>query len=282
MIPRSVGEALAHARELGIDRLDAQCLVAHVLRQGRAWVLAHDADALDDNDAHDLAALLQRRAGGEPIAYLLGEREFRGLDLEVTPDVLIPRADTETLVDWALELLDGELARVPVPRVIDLGTGSGAIALAIKHGCARAEVHATDLSDAALAVAQRNSRRLGLPINWHRGAWWQAVQAGQRFDLALSNPPYIAPGDPHLPALKHEPAMALVPNADPGDGLADIGRIGADAITHLAPGGWLLLEHGFAQASAVTERLLDSGFKSVQTRMDLSGRPRVTGGVHRP
>jgi release factor glutamine methyltransferase len=282
MIPRSVGEALAHARALGIDRLDAQRLVGHVLRQGRAWVLAHDGDALHSGDARDLVALLQRRAAGEPLAYLLGEREFHGLRLEVTPDVLVPRPDTETLVEWALELLGGELAHVPVPRVIDLGTGSGAIALAVKHGCRRAEVHATDLSAAALAVAQRNSRRLGLPVTWHRGAWWQAVQTGQRFDLALSNPPYIAPGDPHLSALRYEPAMALVPGADPGDGLADIVRIGAGSMDHLAPGGWLLLEHGHDQAGAVGECLRSGGLEAVQTRADLGGRPRVTGAVYRP
>jgi release factor glutamine methyltransferase len=281
MIPRTVHEALAQARALGIARLDAQCLVGHAMGQGRAWVLAHDADALDDDHARTLVDLLRRRAGGEPIAYLVGEREFHGLRLEVTPDVLVPRPDTETLVDWALELLGGEIACLSTPRVVDLGTGSGAIALAVKSGHPGADVHATDVSAAALAVAQRNGQRLGLPVAWHEGAWWQAVGTAQ-FDLALSNPPYIAPGDPHLAALAHEPGMALVPAADRGDGLADIDRIVAGASGHLTAGAWLLLEHGFDQAPAVRQRLEAAGFHAVQTRADLAGRPRVTGAVYRP
>lgn len=280
MSPRTVREALAQARALGIERLDAQGLVGHVLKRDRAWVLAHDDDSLSDADALALAGLLQRRAGGEPFAYLVGEREFHGLSLEVTPDVLVPRPDTETLVDWAIELLNGKFARLPAPRIIDLGTGSGAIALAVKHACPRAEVHASDLSEAALAVARLNGQRLGLAVNWHRGAWWQAV-ADRRFDLALANPPYVAPGDPHLAALVHEPGTALVPAADPGTGLADIERIVAGASAHLNPGGWLLLEHGFDQADAVRQCLQGAGFDGPETRADLAGRPRATGAPYR-
>lgn len=281
MSARTVRDALVQARALGLDRLDAQRLVGHVLQRDRTWVLAHDDDSLDAAAAATLAALLRRRAAGEPLAYLVGEREFHGLCLEVTSDVLVPRPDTETLVDWAIELLSGELSHLAAPRVIDLGTGSGAIALAVKHACPRVEVHASDLSDAALAVARRNGQRLGQAVTWHRGAWWSAV-AGQRFDLALSNPPYVAPGDAHLAALTHEPRSALVPPNDPGSGLADIERIVSGASAHLTPGAWLLLEHGFDQAEAVRRCLQSAGFQRAQTRADLAGHPRASGAVYRP
>ena len=268
----TIAAALLQARDCGVERLDAQLLVAHVLGQTRSWVIAHD-DAALGGKAAELSALLGRRASGEPLAYLLGEREFHGLALRVTADVLVPRADTETLVDWALELLDG----LPSPRVIDLGTGSGAIALAVKHSCPRAEVHANDLSERALAVATTNGQALGLAVHWHRGPWWQAAPAG-RFDLALSNPPYVAVGDPHLAALRHEPSMALTPAGDRGDGLADIERIVAGAAARLHQGAWLLIEHGADQGNAVRALFDRAGFCSVQTRQDLAARPRVTGG----
>lgn len=275
--PRSVGEALGLARSLGLDRLDAQRLVGHVLQRERAWVLAHDDAAIDPAAAAALAAMLRRRAEGEPLAYVVGEREFHGLTLAVTPDVLVPRPDTETLVDWALELLDGALSRVASPRVIDLGTGSGAIALAVKQACPRAEVHGTDVSVAALAVARRNGERLGLAVAWHLGAWWDAAPRGLAFDLALSNPPYVAPGDRHLAALQHEPALALVPAGDRGSGLADLKRIASSACAHLAPTSWLLLEHGHEQGEATCELLYRAGLLEARTRTDLAGRPRVSG-----
>jgi release factor glutamine methyltransferase len=268
----TVAAALAEARALRIERLDAQLLVAHVLRQTRVWVITH-GDAELGEQAQALSALLQRRAAGEPLAYLLGEREFHGLTLRVTPDVLVPRADTETLVDWALELLAG----LPAPRVIDLGTGSGAIALAIKHACPRADVHASDLSEAALAVARANGQSLGMAVQWHSGAWWQAAPAGH-FHLALSNPPYVAAGDPHLAALRHEPAMALTPAGDRGDGLADIERIVAGSVARLHRGAWLLVEHGAEQGDAARGTFERAGLADVQTRQDLAARPRVTGG----
>lgn len=281
MTPRTVREALARARALGVERLDAHGLIGHVLQRNRAWVLAHEDDPLDEHRATALAALIDRRAAGQPLAYLVGEREFHGLGLEVTPDVLVPRPDTETLVDWAIEVLNSEFAHLAHPRVVDLGTGSGAIALAVKHACPRAEVHACDLSEAALAVARRNGQRLGLAVDWHRGAWWQAV-ANSRFDLALSNPPYVAPGDPHLAALVHEPLNALVPVDDPGTGLADIARIVAGASTHLNSGAWLLIEHGFDQSEAVRQSLRSAGFHDPLTRADLAGQPRATGAPYRP
>jgi release factor glutamine methyltransferase len=268
----TVAAALMQAREWGIQRLDAQVLLAHLLGQPRSWVIAHDDAALGEK-APVVSALLQRRASGEPLAYLLGEREFHGLTLHVTPDVLVPRPDTETLVDWALELLAGQRA----PRVIDLGTGSGAIALAVKHACPCAEVHATDLSKAALEVARANGRALGLDVQWHEGAWWQAAPAG-RFDLALSNPPYVAPDDPHLAALRHEPAMALTPVGDCGDGLADIERIVGGAAARLGPGAWLLIEHGAEQGGAAGKLFEQAGFSAVETRLDVAARPRVTAG----
>jgi release factor glutamine methyltransferase len=185
--------------------------------------------------------------------------------------VLDPRPDTETLVDWALE----HLAAMPErARVVDLGTGSGAIALAVKRACPQVEMHATDASHDALGVARRNAERLRLAVTFEHGDWWDPLP-GQRFDLALSNPPYIAAGDPHLADLKHEPQAALTPG---GDGLGAIERIVRAAPQHLQPGGWLLLEHGNDQADAARECLAARGFAEVATRMDLAGRPRCSGG----
>ena len=267
----TVGQVLTHGRLIGLDRLDTQLLLAHQLGHSRTWLLAHPDAALDRTQQVEVGALLARRAAGEPLAYLTGEREFHGLRLTVTPDVLVPRADTETLVDWALELLAGRQD----PRVLDLGTGSGAIALAIKQACPRAQVHASDVSSAALAVARGNGERLHLPVTWHQGHWWQALDLALRFDLVLANPPYIAPGDPHLTALRHEPRAALVAH---GSGLADIEHIIAGAPGRLEPGAWLLLEHGFDQAAAVRLRLDRAGFEATATRLDLAGQPRVGAG----
>ena len=273
-LPRSVAQALATARAQGLDRLDVQLLLAHCLQRPRAWLIAHDDALLASADAQAFMQFVERRAAGEPLAYLVGTREFHGLELQVTPDVLVPRPDTETLVDWALELLVGEAT----PRVIDLGTGSGAIALAIKHVCPGAQVHALDESAAALAVAQANGRRLGLDVTWHRGSWWQALppESG-RFDLVLANPPYVAAGDPHLAALAHEPRSALVPQEAGADGLGAIAAITHGAAAWLEPGAWLLFEHGHQQAPAVRELLEQHGFAATQTRLDLARLQRCTG-----
>jgi len=272
--PATVGAALAAARALGVERLDAQWLLAHHLGRSRSWLLAHDTDALPAAVATAFLADLRRRASGVPLAYLTGTREFHGLALHITPDVLDPRPDTETLVDWGLDLLAGELAGVAQPQVVDLGTGSGAIALAVKHACPRAEVRATDASPSALAVARGNGERLGLAVTWLAGDWWQAVPPPP-VHLALSNPPYIAAGDPHLPALRHEPQAALTPG---GDGLAAIEALIAGAAGHLLPGAWLLLEHGHDQGVAVRRRLARAGFEQVGTRRDLAGHERCSGG----
>jgi release factor glutamine methyltransferase len=263
-----VAEALALARTLGVARLDALLLLAHHLKRPRVWLMTHDEAQIDAAPAAAYAADLARRAGGEPLAYLVGEREFHGLALRVTPAVLVPRPETEVLVDWALELLAGRAA-----TVVDLGTGSGAISLAVRQRCPAATITATDASSAALAVAADNARRLDLAIEFLAGDWWQAV-AGRHFDLALSNPPYVAGDDPHLAALGHEPRSALTPE---GDGLAALRCIVADAPRHLNPGAWLLLEHGYDQAAAVQQLLGERGFDAPVTRLDLAGQPRCTG-----
>ena len=274
----SVDAALREARARGLERLDAHLLLAHVLGQSRAWLLAHGDDTIADGEAAAFGALVARRAAGEPFAYLVGEREFHGLRLAVNDAVLVPRPDTETLVEWALALLTGELRDVAEPTVLDLGTGSGAIALALKDGCPRARVWAGERSADALAVARANAVRLGLSVRFVQGDWWDALAAepdAPVFDLVVSNPPYIAADDPHLAALAHEPPSALV-SAD--EGLADIRRIAAGASGGLRAGGWLLFEHGWEQASAVHAILREAGFGDVATRTDIEGRPRCTGG----
>jgi release factor glutamine methyltransferase len=266
----TIAEALAQARSLGVDRLDAQLLLAACTQRSRAWLIAHDDTALAPPQTDTCLAWLRRRAAGEPVAYILGEKEFHGLMLTVNASVLVPRPDTETLVDWAIELLRGR----PTPsQVVDLGTGSGAIALAIKHAMPQSRVTALDESAAALDVARANGEKLGLDVVWKLGHWWDAV-GQQRFDLAVSNPPYIAEGDEHLDALGHEPLSALTAGLD---GLDDIRRIVADATQHLHPGGWLLLEHGHDQAGAVADLLASAGFVAVQSRTDLAGIARCTG-----
>jgi release factor glutamine methyltransferase len=263
-------DALLNARALGVERLDAQLLLAHQLRQPRAWLLAHDDVLLSPADAATLTGLLARRAAGEPLAYVLGSAEFRGLALRVSPAVLIPRPETEVLVEWALETLPADAAA----DAVDLGTGSGAIALALQRERPLLRITATDASTEALAVARANAQWHGLPVQFTQGDWW-APLAGRRYALAVSNPPYIAAADPHLEALGHEPRSALTPE---GDGLAALRAIVADAPPHLLPGGWLLLEHGHDQAPTVCALLQAAGFVAVQTRHDLAGLPRCTGG----
>ena len=266
----SVADALAAARALGVDRLDAQLLLGHLLGRPRSWLIAHGDDELGAGYRQSYQRLLERRADGEPLAYLVGEREFHGLSFAVTPAVLVPRPDTEVLVDWALAVM----AALPARRVVDLGTGSGAIAVTLAHRCLDAQVTATDCSTDALAVAQGNAARHGAHVDFRLANWWDGL-AGDTFDLIVSNPPYIAEGDPHLPALRHEPQLALTPG---GDGLDALRAIATGAPTHLGPGGWLLLEHGHEQGAAVRSLLLAAGFEEVHTRQDLAGLDRCTGG----
>ena len=259
---------------LGIDRLDAQMVLGWILGRTRSWLVAHDDAALDRAQADAVRSAFARRAAGEPLAYVIGRKEFHGLTLQVDRDVLVPRPDTEVLVDWALELLAGPLAVRLRPRVVDLGTGRGAIALAVKQAHPAAALVATDASAAALGVAGANAARLGLELAFASGSWWAALP-GERFDLVLGNPPYIAEGDPHLPTLRHEPISALTSG---GDGLDALREIIAGAGEHLEPGGWLLLEHGHDQAESVHGLLELHGFAEIATRRDLGGQPRCTGG----
>ncbi|HPP83147.1 MAG TPA: peptide chain release factor N(5)-glutamine methyltransferase [Rubrivivax sp.] len=272
----SLAQWLALAQLRGVPRLDAQRLAAHQLGRTREWVIAHDDARLGARDAAALDALLLRRAAGTPLAYLVGRREFHGLDLVVSADVLVPRPETELLVDWALERLAPMRAADPtqVPDVVDLGTGSGAVALAVAHAAPWVHMTATDASAAALDVAGRNAMRLALPLECVAGNWWQPL-AGRCFALALANPPYVAHADPHLQTLAHEPLQALA--AGP-DGLDALRCIVAGAPAHLAPAAWLLLEHGFDQGDAVRRLLGAAGFQSIETRHDLAGVPRCTGG----
>ena len=273
--PSTVAQALSAAVALGVARLDAQLLLLHALGRAphdRAWLLAHDTDAMSHATWAALAAQLSRRLAGEPVAYLLGTKEFHGLDLQVDARVLVPRPDTETLVDWALQCLEGRAA----PRVLDLGTGSGAIALALQHARPDAQVDAVDASADALAVAEANARRLGLPVRFAQAHWLDGAAGG--YTVIASNPPYIAADDPHLPALKHEPSSALIAGAD---GLDDIRQIVQNAPDHLADSGWFLLEHGHDQAAAVRQLLETRGFAEVQSRDDLAGIQRCSGGIWR-
>jgi release factor glutamine methyltransferase len=266
---------MLHARQAAVDRLDALLLLGALLNQPRSWLMIHDEAPLTLEQASRFQDWVARRAQNEPLAYLLGEKEFHGLMLEVNAHTLVPRPDTETLVDWALELL--KTAALAQPDVVDLGTGSGAIALAIKHRHPTANVDALDLSAQALLTAKSNAQRLGLDIRFHQGDWWAPLK-GRRFDLIVSNPPYIAAGDPHLAALRHEPLQALTPG---GDGLSALQTLVEGAPAHLRPGGWLLLEHGFDQADAVAQALHAAGFGAVECRRDLGGQPRVSGGLWR-
>ena len=234
----------------------------------RAWLLANDTHPLPQSIAVHLDVLAKRRLAGEPMAYITGTKEFFGLPLQVDARVLDPRPDTETLVEWALELLQGQVT----PRVVDLGTGSGAIALALKSQCPCAIVEAVDYSTDALVVARTNAQRLQLDVRFSQGSWLEPVQG--QYDLIVSNPPYIAAADPHLAALRHEPHSALASGAD---GLEDIRAIIAQSTQHLLPGGWLLLEHGYDQAQAVCALLTQAGFSHAQSRHDLAGIARCTG-----
>lgn len=252
-------------------RAEAERLLAYILGVGLTWLYVHRDDPVSPGHAQAFEELVRRRIAGEPVAYLLGQRGFWHFDLRVTPATLIPRPETERLVELALERLPAG-AEV---RVADLGTGTGAIALAIAHERARARVVATDASAKALEVARANARALGLERVEFREGDWLAPLAGERFDLIASNPPYIADGDAHLQQgdLRFEPRTALASGAD---GLDDLRRIVADAPAHLTPGGWLLVEHGWDQGSAVRELFAYAGFEAVVTERDWEQRDRVT------
>ena len=269
-----IAAALRHACQPeagGLARLDAELLMAHVLGKPRTWLYAFGDSALSAAQQAAFEGLVARRTAGEPVAYLTGRRGFWTLDLKVTPDTLIPRPETELLVELALARLPSDSAA----EVLDLGTGSGAVALAIASERPQARVTAVDASPGALTVARANAEAYGLRnVEFRHGDWYAPV-ADARFRLIASNPPYIEAADPHLAQgdLRFEPYSAL---ASGGDGLDDIRAIVAGAPRHLLPGGWLLLEHGWNQGAAVRALLTDAGFADVATARDLEGRDRVT------
>lgn len=269
-----VREALAAATQRLGERAEAELLLLHLLQQPRSWLFAHADDPLEMDVQTSYQQLLARREAGEPVAYLVGHRGFWTLDLEVTPATLIPRPETELLVELALQ----RLPLVAACSVADLGTGSGAIALAIARERPRARVVATDASAAALAVAQRNAQHLGLGNVVFAHGDWLAPLAGQHFDLIVSNPPYIEAADPHLTQgdLRFEPPAAL---ASGPDGLDAIRHIVRDARAHLHPDGWLLFEHGWNQGPAARALLTEAGYAEVFTAQDLELRDRVSGGT---
>ena len=299
-------------RHSQLPRAEARRLLAYLTGQPLTWFMAHGDDPADPDIATRFQALAERRRAGEPLAYLLGQQEFYGRPFAVSPAVLIPRADTETLVETALEQLARlRRQRCAVPlSLLELGTGSGIIAITLALEAPDTEVHAVERSPEALAVAQQNAKALGADrIHWHAGSWWQALAnatgsheatenaataaqttspitarqerptepPARRFDLIVSNPPYIAANDHHLQQgdLRFEPPQALA--AGP-DGLDDLRIIIGGAPSHLNPGGWLLLEHGYDQETPVQALLRDAGFADVFTRRDLAGQPRVSGG----
>ncbi|MCH1554427.1 MAG: peptide chain release factor N(5)-glutamine methyltransferase [Luminiphilus sp.] len=260
--------------EAGCDRRDAEILMLSVCGQlDRSWLYAHGDEDLDSGQARQFSELCDRRRVGTPIAYLLGRREFWSFELEVTPEVLIPRPETEILVEWAIDLIDAH----DLESVLDLGTGSGAIALAIKNERPQVTVVASDRSAGALEVARRNASRLGLDVAFHLSDWYAQLPAMSLQSLVVCNPPYVALGDPHL-SMGDLPAEPLDALTDHGDGLMAIGRVIEGAKGVLRSGGWLLLEHGFEQAERVESMLSDVGFQSPQMCRDLAGLPRVSGG----
>jgi release factor glutamine methyltransferase len=274
----SLFEHLQSAQTAGLARIDAQMLLLHACGRDpleRAWLAAHANDPLSAAHLSAWQSAQKRRLSGEPVAYIVGFKEFYSLRLKVDASVLDPRDDTESLVDWALELIPKDKPF----KVLDLGTGSGAIALALRSQRPLTQVCATDASPAALAIAQANATALDLPIRFvladAQNPNWFSCLPGERFDLIVSNPPYIAEGDPHLSALSHEPAMALTSGKD---GLDAIRSIAAHAPEHLAGGAWLLFEHGYDQASLATQLLLELGFEQATTRQDLAGVDRCSGG----
>jgi release factor glutamine methyltransferase len=269
-----MAEASTVAALLGTSALpprEARALLAAALGTSREHLVAHPDAAVPDAAAARFGTLATRRAEGAPLAYLLGEQEFFGRAFSVTPAVLVPRPDTETLIDVALGCLAGRAA----PRVLDLGTGSGCIAVTLACERPDATVVAVDVSAAALDIARANATRHGATVDLRIGDWFGGVRPGEAYELIVANPPYVAAGDAHLEALRHEPMVALT---DGGDGLRCLAAIATAAPPWLAPGGWLALEHGYDQREAVADLLAAAGLREVATTSDAMGHPRVTRG----
>ena len=275
-------QALDWAKSLGIEAIDRQILLLHCLGQpthNKAFLISHDLDALTLEQESNYSQLIKRCSAGEPVSYLTGSKEFYGLDFKVTPATLIPRPDTETLVNWALDCMSGDLDISSSPRkILDLGTGSGCIAISLGKSITNAQVWATDLSEIALEVARENAATHRLKIHFCQGSWFDALgkeQSSPSFDLIISNPPYIAELDPHLADLAFEPKSALVSGEA---GLDAFKKILSSTHQHLKPGGWLLFEHGYDQGATLRALFEQLGFESVQSRSDLAGICRCTGG----
>lgn len=252
-----------------IGRFEAMLLLGHAIGRTREFLIAHDDETLDEESILRYHMLITLRSAGTPIPYITGRQEFFGRYFEVNDAVLIPRPDTEVLVEQAL------LVAPAKPRILDLGTGSGCIAITLALEISGAEVTATDASAAALATAERNARALGASVRFREGFWWDAVPQKDMFEVVVSNPPYIRPDDEHLANLGNEPLGALT---DGIDGLQCLRDIVAGAMAHLKRGGWLLLEHGYDQGEDVRNLLLSAGFAAVHTKKDYGGNDRVTFG----
>jgi len=268
----NVAQCLTRGQVLGLPRLEAQILFLHAAGRSlhdRAWLLAHDTDAVLPEHIAAFEAFAQRRLQHEPVAYIVGQKEFFGLNLAIDKRVLDPRPDTEVLVEWALACGQG----LEHPKYLDLGTGSGAIALALKSQLPDAQVLGVDSSTDALNLAAQNAHHLALNVSFLQSHWFSQVQG--KFNVLVSNPPYIEDLDPHLAQLTHEPLQALTSGPD---GLQDIRNIVQNAPNHLEKGGWLLIEHGWNQAAAVRGLLEQAGFKQVQSKLDLAGIERCSGG----
>lgn len=263
--------AILNGGRIALPQLELRMLLGHVTKLSRVQMITQSGRSLTTDEIERLNDLSARRIAGEPIAYLIGEREFFGLSLHVDPAVLIPRPETELLVELAMQYLPQG------GRVLDMGTGSGAIAIAIAHTRPDAAVTALDVSEAALTVARTNARNNNVNVRLLRSDWFSALDTDERFDLIVSNPPYIVAGDAHLSEgdLRFEPVDALTDHAD---GLSALRAISRCAPTHLERNGWLLMEHGYDQATAVRQVLVDSGFVDVQSWKDLAGIERVSGG----
>jgi len=268
----NLAQCLTQAQMLGLPRLEAQILLLHTLGRplhDRAWLLAHDHDEVLQTHVDTLMCFAQRRLQHEPVAYIVGQKEFFGLTLQIDQRVLDPRDDTEVLVEWALDCAQVFAA----PRLLDLGTGSGAIALALKSQRPEARVMAVDISTDALSLAQHNAHQLGLEVSFLQSNWLSHIVG--EFEVIAANPPYIEAQDPHLTSLKHEPLEALVSG---DDGLQDIRVIVLNSRPHLAKGGWLVIEHGWHQASHVRALLEAQGYQNVCSKLDLAGIERCSGG----
>ena len=252
-----------------IGRFEALILLAHILDKPKEYLIAHDDDELTDTTVMTFDMFVSMRLDGVPVPYLIGHQEFFGRYFTVDPNVLIPRPDTEVLIEQAL------MVTPECPKVLDMGTGSGCIAITIAKECPGSQVTATDFSEAALAIAKNNAKALEADIDFRLGSWWDPIKNNEKFDLILSNPPYIRPNDEHLPALQHEPQTALT---DGVDGLSCLHEIAAHAIDHLDIGGWLLVEHGWDQAEAVADLFRSYGLAAIRSVKDYGGNDRVTMG----